>query len=206
MQERDQHLGLILTPMYAIKRGLLHVTESTAYRLLSDNQIFFDSTFFMRFEPPSDKRDERPLAYSGRIASPHTVKLHKSVWKQAGIVTSNTTEPAQHVAKNDLQVIEDLGDDSLPESTSDHGGISAGQKFSQPRHAAMKNLLMSSLENFNSGNEFNGLCLCDLNANVGCGLRAFIQMYPSVKFPMRMFLLCDDDIHKDFLQDIAHER
>ena len=84
-----------------------------------------------------DKRDERPLFYSGRSACHPDVKLHKSAWRNAAVVASNATEPAPHIAKSELQQVEDPDDDALPDTTPDRGQVSQGQKFSQPGPAAM---------------------------------------------------------------------
>jgi hypothetical protein len=106
----NQHLAVILMPMFSHKKSMLWITETTVMRLLGDNKVSFDLSFQMKFASHSDTRDERPLSYNGRLAAAPSSKLHKGLYHQSMIVKENQTLPATHEVALNMVTVEDRWD------------------------------------------------------------------------------------------------
>jgi hypothetical protein len=106
-ETQEDNLGIILMPMFAHKKSMLWVTETTMMKLLGENRVSFDLPFQMKFSAHNDNRDERPLSYTGRIATSATGKVHKGIFRNTTMIKENQTLPAVHELSIKMISVED---------------------------------------------------------------------------------------------------
>ena len=74
----DGALGLMLSPVYFLKRGQLYKVEESANKLLSNANLNTDQRFVMPFSGRNDEREKRTRAESKRLYYKHKKRLKRT--------------------------------------------------------------------------------------------------------------------------------
>ena len=119
LHQSDKNAALVLTPMFTYKHRNSWQQEEIILKTLAKRALFFDHTFSLLFQDKLDCRDNRPLAYNGRVVFAGHVQANKSAWKASGLLACGRTECAAQLAAKDMIIVEDLGPDALPTSVDD---------------------------------------------------------------------------------------
>ena len=178
-----QCMGVILMPMTCSKAGRLWLTEMSCMKLLGESGVAFDTPFTLLFQE-RNSRDERPLAYNGRIAFPSGMSLHKSIFAKTKLVQENITNAANHLPGNCMVTVEDMSDTALPASVdAPLGGgyhLARAPKFAQVGPEAMEKLLAASAVQLK---DVAAMMIVDLNTNVGDLAKAFVSTASEYTIP-----------------------
>ncbi len=193
------NVGILLDPMFAYKKGGVWLAEKEAHDLLTAKSLVLDRTWSLLFEAKKDVRDNRPLAYRGRILEGATT-AEKSPWMQTRLY-SGYTDQAQQLAAKDMVTWQDLQLDALPNSTDDSVVVVQGaHKFQQIGVDAAKKILLGLLEDSELGQRVP-LLVVDIQCGVGNFADAFIEVRSKFNRPMAYVGLADDSIGLLWLQE-----
>ena len=208
--EEPHNLALILMPMFSYKKNMLWVTESQILQTMGHANIAFDLAFSLRFGPHVDRRDERPLHYRGRVASPLDQKVHTGPWRDTKLVTENQTDVAQHIVH--FKIFEDLEDDALPEhhdsTTLTSGHISRSLKFQQLGPDGFEKLLSASVLQIKPSDSQTGpfaVLLVDLNCHVGDLALSFISRRGDFQMATHYLGVLESDREMEYVQEVVRD-
>ena len=118
LHQSSQNVGVLLSPMFAYKKGGVWAAEKHAMSLLTDKSVLLERSWSLLFSEQHDKRDSRPLQYRGRIMEPPTASPTQSWWRTSKIFRGYT-DTAQQMAARDMVFPEDVMHDALPQSVDD---------------------------------------------------------------------------------------
>ena len=151
-------------------------------------------------------RDERPLSYSGRILTAANGNVRRGIWRKTGLIKFGSIGGAPQLSANDMVMVDDLADDALPSTTDERTQVTPSVKWAQLGEATMETLLMGLLRDMDTDGKKYAIVIADLSVNVGCALRAFVNMYPSLQIPIFFFGMADDTKQLEFVKDVAVDK
>ena len=201
LNENLQSCGLVLYPVFAYRRGTLHMEESRTSKLLTCGNHNIDVQFSLLFAEASDSRDLRPLNYPGRFVLPSVLTdLNKTPWWSCSLRKSRRTDPVRQVPAKELKEIEDLGRDALPASTwTRDSNVHGAPKYCQIGSAAFEALLDGLL----TGPDLSStpaVIFVDLYSRVGDGFEAVVKKRNNFNVPLFYFGVAEDGKEKEWLE------
>lgn len=196
-----QSCGLVLYPVFAYRRGTLHMEESRTSKLLTCGNHNIDVQFSLLFAEASDSRDLRPLNYPGCFVLPSVLTdLNKTPWWSCSLRKSRRTDPVRQVPAKELKEIEDLGRDALPASTwTRDSNVHGAPKCCQIGTAGFEALLDGLL----TGPDLSAtpaVIFVDLYSRVGDGFEAVVKKRNNFNVPLFYFGVAEDGKEKEWLE------
>ena len=206
LSDNLESCGLVLYPVFAYRRGTLHIEESRTTTLLTTGNHNIDVQFSLLFQESCDARDLRPLNYPGRLVIPSILTdVNKTPWWSSSLRKTRRTEPVRQVPSKELKEIEDLTMDSLPLSSwAREATVTGAPKYCQVGCQGCEALLDGLLTGPDLGST-PAIVLVDLYSRVGDCLEAVIKKRQSVNTPLFYFGVAEEGKEKDWLQSTQRE-
>ena len=201
LNENLQSCGVVLYPVFAYRRGTLHMEESRTSKLLTCGNHNIDVQFSLLFAESADSRDLRPLNYPGRFVLPSVLTdLNKTPWWSCSLRKTRRTDPVRQVPAKELKEIEDLGRDALPASTWTRDAVVHGApKYCQIGAPGFEALLDGLL----TGPDLSAtpaVIFVDLYSRVGDGFEAVVKKRNNFNVPLFYFGVAEDGKEKEWLE------
>ena len=206
LSDNLESCGLVLYPVFAYRRGTLHIEESRTTTLLTTGNHNIDVQFSLLFQESCDARDLRPLNYPGRLVIPSILTdVNKTPWWSSSLRKTRRTEPVRQVPSKELKEIEDLTMDSLPLSSwAREATVTGAPKYCQVGCQGFEALLDGLLTGPDLGST-PAIVLVDLYSRVGDCFEAVIKKRQSVNTPLFYFGVAEEGKEKDWLQSTQRE-
>lgn len=203
LNQSPTNVGVLLDPMFAYKKGGVWLAEKEMHDLLTGKSLVLDRTWTLLFDAKKDIRDNRPLAYRGRILE-SAGAVEKSPWRHTKLF-GGYTDPAQQLPARDMVTWQDLQPDALPSSTDESAVVVQGaHKFQQIGVDGAKKILLGMLEDSELGQR-TPLLVVDIHCGVGNFTDAFIETRGKFNRPMCYVGLVDDPVGIQWLQQTKLE-
>ena len=194
-------LALVLMPQFAYKQVELWLAEQMVMQVLVDRRLMANRKWALMFQELVDARDRRPLVYDGRVVVPMEWVEKDYLWASSKVLKGRSVL-AKMLPAGQLVVVEDFGDDVLPQSTDMDVRVKGAAKYSQIGEDAMQKVLDAVMEGPDWG-KYQGntvLVLVELNPGVGNLLDAFMTRRAALRMPMHYVGLADNSTHWDWLK------
>ena len=206
LNDNLESCGLVLYPVFAYRRGTLHIEESRTTTLLTAGNHNIDVQFSLLFQESCDARDLRPLNYPGRLVIPSILTdVNKTPWWASSLRKSRRTEPVRQVAARELKEIEDLNKDSLPLSSwAREATVTGAPKYCQGGCQGFEALLDGLLTGPDLASTPAIVCV-DLYSRVGDCFEAVIKKKQGFNTPLFYFGVAEEGKEKDWLQGTQRE-
>ena len=140
--------------------------------------------------------------YPLRILTPCDEDLAKAslaIWKAAPLLKTSLTEPAEMLASKDMLVVEDVGEDALPTSTTAAQNQSPTERFSQIGVDAATKILVSLLSADSMEANVAALAVVDLSPRTGDFGVAALNLMQGTSIPLHYIACTEDDSHSEWL-------
>ena len=172
----------------------------TALQNLRAQHLNVDNEFCLPFKERCDNRDARPMVYPGRMVFSGQNDPQKTKWKRTPLIMDNRTAEVPQMKSGDMEMVENLAPESLPNSTDDADCIVQGaRKFEQIGVPACEAILQSVVQDLPLDNNF-ALLLEDYRGRTGQMLHAFLKMRQGLNFPAFALIGCDDMVELDWIK------
>lgn len=128
------NLCLLVMPSWHYQRGHLWKAEEQATKLVTGQGLNMDLTCCIAFEGKRDEREKRSLVYNARILLPQNEDMAKGVhnkWRSSPLFQRPLVSDCALLPTREMQIIEDIRDDALPDSTMEATHMSQGEKHQQ---------------------------------------------------------------------------
>ena len=197
-------LGVVFPPSHAYQHGHLWKSEENANKALANAKSNLDQGFALPFLSRADERDQRlpcliigihdvfvivffayvadsrPMIRVGKIVFPvsNNEEEHSatwSFWRNSPILSKGLLEPATALPSSSMKVIEAVGEDTLPSTTSLTHTTNAAERSCQLGAEAYGSLLRGILGQSMSAGTKPVCLVLDLNAHTGDLGRAVLR-------------------------------
>ena len=200
--ENTQSLGIVISPNFSNNMNKKYLLEQSMLTRLSKHNFAFDNQVAILFKDKSDKRDNRPMTYHGRIIFPAALGSNvKSVWATSTLVEVGRTDPVPQLSPRDMLVVEDIAEGALPGSGGTEndryprGGLKAMQ-LGVPAWDSVMSTLMSGARLA----EVPAVIFVNLTSGVGDEVNSFLKMTMHIQTPMHMVVLSESQVSHDWLE------
>ena len=202
--DTQQSIGVVLMPVFSNVLHKTYLLDQALITKFSKHNFIFDRQFSVLFHGKTDKRDHRPLTYPGRLVFPATLgtNISKSVWCSSSLADEGRTASVLQLPSRDMQRIEDIGENALPEPASgaDHDrNLSGAAKYMQIGLPACESLLSSVLTDAKLS-DITGLVVVLMTPDVGDELLAFMKLCLSQTLPMHVVVMADNQVGLEWME------
>lgn len=177
LNDVNQSVAQVLTPIYSRNSHGIFSEEKTLCEQLLKGHHNIDTTWYIPFKMDgTDVRDTRPLCYPGRMVFSTTLEATKtSMWWNCAMRRARRTEEVQQLKSHLMKEVENLAEESLPETTAmKHCTVKGPRKFSQIGPEAASAVLTATLDGADF-NECRAICLIDTQVDVADFFHGFLK-------------------------------
>ena len=97
-----------VSPQFTYAKGKLHLEEAKMLKQLGTGHHNFDATYTMIFKDQCDLRDERPMAYTGRLVYPSPAMLKKHPFFNCDLRVQRRTTEVSQLAPVKMKTVEEI--------------------------------------------------------------------------------------------------
>lgn len=193
---------LALMPKFAHNANTVWLQEVHALQQLGSCRVDCDHSFGILFKKTSSARDQRPLKYDIKVCTSSTKRksLTKSPWAGSTLMDGAYVHELDQLSVNDMISVEDAAENALPESTDPLFRLPRAVRYCQLGPAVYVHLLKSAMD---GSIPPAGIIICDFGLQSGCALRAFLQLWPTLKVPCFFCGFAETDKALEYFTDLA---
>lgn len=204
LSDQLQSLGILVSPTFSYNRGHVFLEEKAILDKLARNNVNLDWTCSILFGSKVDARDQRPMAYQARLIFASPLDLLKNVWFSCELRKTQRTAEVAQMNPSKMREVENLAEDSLPDTTDERQRVRGASKYSQLGVEACQQILAGALQGSTYETIGPGVLILDLNVMTGDMYQAFLNQRASNAHCFFMGF-CEDQNQASYVEQISKE-